>query len=166
MRASIIYYSKTGRTRRVALYIRDKLVERGVDTRVHEVRPMRDYFGALLHINPRLIYDTLFRREVDITGVEDFDPKQQDLLFIGTPIWFGTITPPINTFIRRYRGLIRCPVVCFTTSGMRRGYEVKFRRILETLDYNVLACISVVRFEEDKRLIDKVIDETLRVLKK
>ena len=30
-----------------------------------------------------------------------FDPTQYDLVILGTPIWAGTFTPPLRTFIQR-----------------------------------------------------------------
>lgn len=29
-----------------------------------------------------------------------FDPQQYDLIVLGTPVWAGTVTPPLRTFLR------------------------------------------------------------------
>lgn len=59
MKVAVVYYSKTGRTRQVALYIGEKLGELGVQADAYEDRQIREYLRRFLHLNPRLIYDTL-----------------------------------------------------------------------------------------------------------
>jgi menaquinone-dependent protoporphyrinogen IX oxidase len=55
-----VYYSRTGVTRAVSEFIVGWLAGRGLRVDVFELRALREY-ARPLHLNPRLIFDTIFR---------------------------------------------------------------------------------------------------------
>jgi len=160
MRVAIVYYSKTGRTRRVAEYIRDKLVNEGFEVQIFEVKPVHDYSSFMLHLNPRVIYETIKGKIIEIIGVEKFSPDEFDFIFIGSPIWFGTITPPIRSFINMFKDKISDkPVICFTTSAIHRNYSLKFKEILDSMKFNVILHFEITNLDKERDIIDNVINE-------
>ena len=70
MRILIVYYSKTGRTRRIAKIIEEELEENGNEVCAYEVKERKDYARYLLHLNPRLIYDTLIKKRTEIKNIK------------------------------------------------------------------------------------------------
>jgi len=62
----IVYYSETGKTRRVVGYIGEGLRGRGISVRVIPVKPAREYFSRLLHLNPRILYEVLSGSPIEI----------------------------------------------------------------------------------------------------
>ncbi|RLG81354.1 MAG: hypothetical protein DRO13_01440 [Thermoprotei archaeon] len=149
----------------MALYIKKKLTELNVQTNTYEVRLVREYSRWLLHLNPRLVLDTLSDRSVEIMELPSFSPKDFNVLLLGTPIWIGRITPAMRSFIRRYKDKITKPIACFTTSGLRRDYALKFKAMLESLGYKVIDCVSISNFNRDRRDIDHFVSRVVDYLK-
>ncbi|RLG84751.1 MAG: hypothetical protein DRO40_00195 [Thermoprotei archaeon] len=165
MKAAVVYYSKTGRTRQVALYIGKKLTELGVQTSMYEIKLVKEYFRWLLHLNPRLVYDTLSGKLVEIRELVGFNPEDFDVLLLGTPIWIGRVAPAMNSFVRRYKDKISKPIACFTTSGLKRDYALKFKSLLESLGYKVIAYVSISDFNRDRSNIDHFVSKIVEYLK-
>ena len=165
MRVATIYYSKTGRTRAVAMRIKKKLEESGVVVDTYELRLDREYSRRLLHFNPRLIYDTLSGRAVEFSGIRGFNPGAYDVVVIGSPIWFGTVAPAIKTFIRKFKGKIRKPVACFTTANIRSDYSLKFKRVMESMGYRVFLHETITDPDADNELISRFAEGVLMALK-
>ncbi len=164
LRIAIIYYSKTGRTRSVANYIKRRLVGDGFKVDVFEVKPAREYMSFLLHLNPRIIYETISGKVIRIVGLEDFNPKHYDLIFLGSPIWFETIAPPVRSFIEIYGDEVNVPVICFSTSSLKRNYSMKFRRILEERSFNVISAFNITDLNRERHLIDEVLVKIRRMI--
>jgi menaquinone-dependent protoporphyrinogen IX oxidase len=166
LRIALIYYSRTGTTKEVSKYVEARLKEHKLNVDTYELRLVREY-SRPLHLNLRLITDVLLSRSVSYVGDEGFNPEAYDLVVIGTPIWVGSITPPIRSFIRRYRGMIKAPIICFTTSLMGRDYSRKFKNELEGLGYKVIINYSLVdgisRSKETIELIVRGILKTLNI---
>ena len=165
MRAAIVYYSKTGRTRQVALYVEKKLAELGLQTNTYEIRQVREYSKRFLHLNPRVIYDTLTGRLVEIRGLAGFNPEAFDVLLLGTPIWFETVAPAMRSFIKQYKGKVTRPIACFTTANLRKDYALKFKVMLESLGYRVIAYVSISDFTKDRSTVDDFISKVVEYLR-
>jgi len=106
----IVYYSRSGNTRRIA-----HLIQREIGGTVHEIQPAVPY--------PRS-YDAV----VDQAGEEiqaGYRPALQtkldhteayDTVFVGSPNWWNTIAPPVATFLSEY-DLAGKTIVPFCTHG-------------------------------------------------
>ena len=89
----IVYYSKTESTATIAKYIQEATG------------------GTLLRINPVTPYPEDYRATTEQAKKEinsgykpaikaiDVNPKDYDVIFIGSPCWWATIAPPIATFL-------------------------------------------------------------------
>jgi len=154
----IVYYSKTGKTRRVVEYIGEGLRGRGISVRVIPVKPAREYFSRLLHLNPRILYEVLSGSPIEII-VEGFDPGECRALVIATPVWWGAASPPVYSFIDKYAGVYSGIVYCVTTADLRVDYAGRLRRELEAKGYRVADCISVVDPVKDRGVIDRLVEE-------
>ena len=94
-----------------------------------------------------------------------FNPEDFDVLILGTPIWIGRVTPAMRSFIKQYRNKVTKPTACFTTSGLRKDYALKFKAMLESLGYKVIAYASISNFNRDKSAIDHFISKVADYLK-
>ena len=139
----IVYYSRTGFTRSFVRYFARYFREQGFNVDVFEVKPIKEYRSPL-HINPRLIFETLFRGWTEIR----VEPKEPDILkydfvVLASPIWFGTITPPMRCFVRMF--------------GVKGVKAVNIT--VEETDVDVLGLVIIVEgdsidFEELKETIE------------
>ncbi len=87
MRNLVIYYSKTGNTSIVAETIKR-------DLKAH-VKEITDYTSE------RTPLDYLFTSLIDSASINPrkIDIDYYETIFIGTPVWFGSITPAIKKII-------------------------------------------------------------------
>jgi menaquinone-dependent protoporphyrinogen IX oxidase len=145
MGVCIVYYSKTGVTERAVSHLAEELRKRGVEVKVFSVKPVKDYYPKLLHLNPRLIYETVAGKSIEVTGVKHFDPNLCRALVVATPIWFGGPSPPITTFIKMFANKVKCPVYALATSIMAKDYAARLRKLLEEMWYSVRGCASLAR---------------------
>jgi len=70
-------------------------------------------------------------------------PEEYDLLFIGTPVWAGTVAPALNTFFLKVP-LKDKKIALFCCSGGMEGKT--FRRMREALCNNVI--LSEIGFRD------------------
>ncbi|MDR2083738.1 MAG: flavodoxin [Bacteroidales bacterium] len=115
----IAYYSLTGNTREVAEQIHDK------------------FGGDIFEIELLTPYPTDEKTVIDIVKVEmesDYLPEVQnkvenmdeyDIVFLGTPIWFGTAATPIFTFVKEYDFSGKKVIPFFTCGGGDEGSYVE-----------------------------------------
>ncbi|MET1159727.1 MAG: hypothetical protein ABWW65_02090 [Thermoprotei archaeon] len=157
----IVYYSKTGKTRRVIEYFKEKISSAGYSVKVFFIRPAKEYFNKFLHLNPRILYEVFAGKVIDITGDEELDLNNCSALLIASPVWWGAASPPIYSFIHKYSGSYKGPVYCITTADLRIDYASKLRKELEKRKYRVVDCLSVVDPEKDIDKINKFIDRII-----
>lgn len=121
----IVYFSKTNTTEQMAGIINDAVDSEMIEliTRV----PYPEAYSDVLE-QAREEINSGFCPELT-TVVQDLD--SYDLIFIGYPIWHGTIPPPIRTFLTDY-DLSGKTVVPFCTSGVTAG----------TTSFNVLKSLA------------------------
>jgi DNA-binding transcriptional ArsR family regulator len=96
IRACIIFYSYSGVTRGIAETFRNVT---GCD--LVEVKPVKAYtwrnlFPTGIVRARNLACDPIEPSEIDVSGY--------DLLIVGTPVWVGRPTPPINCAVKALRG--------------------------------------------------------------
>lgn len=116
----IAYYSYSGNTKEVAEAIREKtggeLFEiKAEGTYPEEYRPMTVQAKKEIAANFR---PKLLSKVADIS--------KYDVIFIGSPNWWGTITPQVSSFLEAY-DLSGKTVVPFITAWRRRGSEHRQR---------------------------------------
>lgn len=104
----VVYYSRTGVTRKVAEQIAKQL---GVD--IEEIIDMKKRSGICGFITGGR--DALKRKETEINEMKK-DPSQYDLMIVGSPVWAGNIAPAVRTYLNRYKTGIRS-LAFFATSG-------------------------------------------------
>lgn len=166
---AIIYYSRTGTTEKVVQYLERKLVEKGFNIGVFNIKPIREY-GKPLYINPRLVFDVLFNMKTDYTLSRELVPEKYDLMIIASPIWIGKITPPIKSFVVDYKDKIRKPVICITVSAIAsRKYVEKFIDLLRESGYNVVQGFSISmkhieQLEELDKVLNKIVELIIKIL--
>lgn len=108
MRALVVFYSRSGRTRGAGLQIAERL---GAD--IEEIKTRRSYRGFL----------GLWRSAVDALRRVDFaietptkPTRDYDIVVVGAPVWGGQAAAPVLTYLAGAKGTLR-KVAFFVTSG-------------------------------------------------
>ena len=110
MRTLVIYYSRSGNTKRIAEQVATAL---GADLEAIADPTVRSGLRGY----QRSGFQAFFHRTVDIGPVAR-DPASYDLVVVGTPIWNVSLSSPVRSYLRRYRASL--PAVAFfcTCGGM------------------------------------------------
>lgn len=130
-RVLVAFYSRSGNTRRVAHVIAEEL-----RADVEEIIDRRERRGILGYL--RAGRDAWRRRETSIDSPRA-DPGSYDLVIVGSPVWSGSLTPAIRTYLACYRNALP-ELAFFITHGgsarervLRQMIEVAGRVPLRTL---------------------------------
>lgn len=129
----IVYYSRTGTTRKVAAELAAMGgwdLERVIDTRSRE--------GLLGYLRAAL--DALFERHTELAPAQE-DPATYDFVIVGTPVWNGTVSAPIRSWLSRYAGRLP-PLAFFATEG-GRGAQRAFAKMASIANVVPLATLEL-----------------------
>ena len=112
----VIYFSHTGKTKKIAEYLHGIV---GGD--IEEIKPVKSYpKGYNDALNPAK-EELRENARPEIAGsVVSIDPY--DTIYLGYPIWWGTVPMIINTFLDSY-DFSGKTVVPFCTSGGTENYQ-------------------------------------------
>jgi flavodoxin len=116
----VVYYSRTGNTRRVASEI-----ARAVPCAIEEIQDGRDRSGLVGYL--RSGFEAWRRRRV-VLRESRFDPRHFDLVIIGTPTWNASVSSPVRAYLDRHRdGLpeVAFFVTCGGTGGARVAWQLE-----------------------------------------
>jgi flavodoxin len=95
MNALVVYYSRTGATRKVA----DKLASllKCVIEEIHEAKNRKGVLGFLSAGK-----DATLKKLITLETVHN-DPASYDIVIIGTPMWNRTLSTPIRAYLTQYK---------------------------------------------------------------
>lgn len=133
MKTLVAYYSRTGRTKKIAEAISNNLVcdiEEIVDT------TKRSGPFGYLRSGRQAMKKTL-------TILKDIkkDPSLYDLVIIGTPVWAGTVSAPIRTYIHQNKNRFK-NVAFFCTMG-GSDFETTFSQMEELCEKKPVGSLYV-----------------------
>jgi len=120
MKALVVYYSRTGNTKRVAEVLVEALRQRKCDATLEEIVERKDRSGLLGWL--RAGRDATLNKETEIEEMKN-DAAEFDVVVVGTPVWAFTATPAVVTFLCRYGGKIKKAAFFCTlnSKGARRA---------------------------------------------
>ncbi len=121
----VAYYSLQGNTKCIGDAIAEKL---GAD--VQELKPKEpieasrfmDYYWSGKKNHPN--------REVELQRIEH-DPRKYDLIFIGTPVWAWAPSPPVYSFLKRFRIRGKKIAIFITSEGERGKTYERLEKLLK-----------------------------------
>lgn len=109
MKTLVVYYSRTGTTKKVGERIAEKL---GAD--IEEIKDTINRMGVKGYlISGR---DAMKKRLTKLEAVK-FNPAEYDLVVVGTPIWSWNLSVPIRTYISEQKDNFKDKVAFFCTMG-------------------------------------------------
>jgi len=108
MKILIVYYSRTGTTKKVADALAEKL-----GAEVEEIKDTVDRAGAKGYLLSGR--DAALKRRAALKPFGK-NPADFDLVIIGTPIWAWTVSTPVRTFLDEHKDEFK-KVAFFCTMG-------------------------------------------------
>ncbi len=134
MNGLIIYFSRTGRTRKVAEAIQEAT---GFD--LEEIKEKAGRVGTLGFLKSGM--ESTRRMLPQIIPLTN-DPSQYDIVIIGTPIWASNMSSPIRAFITDYKNKINQITLFCTGDGV--DPEKVFIPISELLGKEPMATFGLI----------------------
>ena len=114
----ITYYSRTGNTREIANQIHER-----VGSEIIELQTVKSYPEDYEAVKKQAMQElnSGFKPELK-TKVKEIG--SYDVIFVGTPIWWGTIAAPVKSFLSQYDLSGKTIVPFCTHAGSRQGRSV------------------------------------------
>ncbi len=146
-KALVVYYSRTGTTRRLA-----GAISAAIPCDVEEIFDTRNRVGVLGYL--RSGFDALLRRRTVLEPTR-YDPAFYDLLIVGTPVWNASVSAPVRTYLTTQKGRIKQVAFFCTCGGV--GADRAFRQMtdvcgVEPRDVLAVRQIDVERGDDASRV--------------
>jgi Multimeric flavodoxin WrbA len=142
---AIVYYSMSGN----AHYIAEKLAETlEGETDIIRLEPVMPYAekGAMKFIGGGKA--AVFGEKPELK-MYSFEPKEYDMVILGTPVWAGTFAPPLRTFMLHNK-LNKMNVALFATSDSGNA-EKCFEKLAKYLKKsNIMGTLSMTSPAKNK----------------
>jgi len=139
MKALIVYFSRTRRTRKVAEAIASLT---GSD--LEEIREKRGRGGPLGWLRSGMESTRGVLPAIEPMGK---DPASYDLVVIGTPIWSSNASSPVRAFVKQYGDRIR--EVAFFCTGDGSDPEKVFKGMEELLGRKPQSTVALLGRERE-----------------
>ena len=129
----IIFYSRSGTTKQVA-----NLIAKNLNCDIEEIFDTKNRKGFFGYIKSAI---DAMRKRLTILEKINKNPETYDLIGIGTPIWTGSVSTPIRTYIVENKEKFK-KVAFFCTEGGRGG-EKAFERMAKLCDKDPIATLEI-----------------------
>ena len=156
-RVLVVCYSRSGRTRAVGAAIARRL-----EADFEAVAEPEDRAGPIGYA--RAIIDTVFGRTVRVDAPRH-EPACYELVVIGTPVWAGTASAPVRSWILANRR--KLPYVAFFCTEHMRGESTAFRDMTAASGKQPVARCAIrgnPGAEDERRMLDAFADRIRRKL--
>jgi len=133
----VVYYSRTGNTRRLA-----EAIARQLHCDVEEIRETRERFGVIEFI--KSCFEALRGHHAPIETVQH-DPRSYDLIIIGTPVWAASVSTPMRSYLASHKASL--PDVAFFCTMGQQGSKSAFADMQKIVGTPPRACCAVTASE-------------------
>ncbi len=156
MRVLLVYYSRTGRTKDIALAIKSKL-----ECDIVEIHDKANRKGFMGYVKSSL--QTILGQQTEL-NIIDHNPKDYELVIIGTPIWVQNMSVPIRTYLYQFGNKMQ-EVAFFCTMG-GSGFETTFRKMADLSTGNPKATLAITEESVKKRKYDDDVEAFVKEIDK
>lgn len=156
MKTLIVYYSRTGLTKKVAISISKK-----IDAELDGIIDKKDRSGAIGYMTAGK--DAMKNNPTDI--IYEKDPKYYDVIIIGGPVWAWTVTPAIRTYLDKNAKILKDKRIAFFATQGSSGAEGKFKEMERLLGTKPLSTFVVNGKDFRHNDYEKGIDDFIAPLK-
>ena len=156
MKILVVYYSRTGLTKKIATLISTKL-----KADIDEVIDKKDRSGAMGYM--RAGKDAMKNELTSITFTHD--PKDYDLVLIGGPVWAWTVTPAVRTYLDKNVDALKIKRVAFFASQGSSGSDKKFKAMEDVIGMKPIATLTINGKDFKSNTYESKVDEFVSSIK-
>ena len=145
----VVYYSRTGKTKKVGNLISEKL-----SCDMEEIFDTKKRSGILGFIKSGK--DAMRKKLTTLKEIKK-NPDLYDLVIIGTPIWASNMSTPIRTYVSEHKNKFK-NVAFFCTESSKGGVKC-FKNMEKLCDKKPIATLEINKKMVKKEIyIDKIKD--------
>jgi flavodoxin len=124
MKIGIVYYSRTGNTRKVAKMLEEKFKEKNSEVDLIEIEHIKrpGFFAAGKAASNQ--------QELPIKN-SDFDMQKYDIIIIGSPTWAGRPSPFVKSFMNKAENIKGKKMAVFGTGMSPINKREQFKEIMK-----------------------------------
>jgi flavodoxin len=141
----VVYYSRSGHTRRLA-----QMLGRRLHAEVDEIKLAGPRAGPIGYVRCALEAIT----EVTPSSHARRDPHAYDLVIVGTPVWFWSLSSPVRDYLHQIRGA-RARIAFFCTLGGSGAMRV-FETMTTLIGRMPVATLALTDAELDAQETEKI----------
>jgi len=156
MNVLTVFYSRTGTTRKVA-----ESISKAFSCEIEEILDTKNRRGALGYIASGR---DASQKRLTVIHPAKKDPRLYDMVLIGTPVWAGTISTPVRTYISQNNEYFRKVAFFCTCSGA--GADKTFDAMKDLCKKDPVASIAIRTKETKSEEYLQRIEEFLSTVKK
>ena len=113
MKCAVVYYSWSGNTRFAAETIAKK-----TSADLFEIKAEKPYNSDFQECCDEARPECYGKKLRPVKPIEGLDLAKYDLVFVGSPNWWGTMAPPVRTWVTQSKDALKGKTVClFQTHG-------------------------------------------------
>jgi len=160
MKTLVVYYSRTGITKKIALKLSEIF-----KSDIEEIIDNKNRNGAIGWL---LSGKDAMNKKTTLINILNKDHSKYDLVIIGSPVWAGSLTPAIRTYLINNKNNIKNSAFFCTMGGENPSkIFIQMEEILEKKPVSILMLKSKeVMDGNTTKKIDKFIEEINNNLKK
>ncbi|MCD4694362.1 NAD(P)H-dependent oxidoreductase [bacterium] len=151
----IVYYSRTGYTKKIA-----EAIARASGADLEEILSKKNRKGLFGYLKSG---KEAARKELAEIEEVKKNVLEYDIVIIGTPVWVGNMTSPIRTYLNNNLGRFK-QVAFFSTQGSIKDQKV-FNELREILGKDPLSVLKMSTKEVSKGEFNDKIDKFLKEIK-
>lgn len=95
MKTLVVYYSRTGNTKKVG-----EAIAKQLKSDIEQIEDVKSRLGPIGWL--RSGREAKNKKLVEIKPTKK-DPSRYDLVVIGTPVWAATVSSPVRTYLSKYK---------------------------------------------------------------
>lgn len=164
MKIGIVYYSRTGNTKKAAKILEDKFKKENAEVDLIEIEHVKrpGFFAA---------GRASMKQQEQAIKNTDFDLKKYDFIIAGSPTWAGNPSPFIKAFMSKVENIKGKKIAVFGTGMSPINNREKFKEIIENdlknigfkIDDNFLALrMKKEQITEGQQNIDNFVKNILK----
>ena len=156
MKALVVFYSRTGITKEIAVHISEEL-----DCDIEEIFDVKSRKGIFGYIKSGI--ESAFRIMPKIKETE-VNPEEYDVVIIGAPVWVGNMASPVRTYL--FQNNEKLDKVAFFCTMISRESKKTFLEMERVSESELLACLALTDKEIKQEKHIKKVKEFINKIKK
>lgn len=140
MKVLVTYYSRSGTTRKLA-----EAIAAGLGCDIEAIEDTRNRKGLLGYLSAG--FDASTGRLTRLKPLQK-SPADYDLVAVGTPVWAGTVSAPVRTYLTQ--NAARLPKVAFFLTGGDAKQEKAPAQMAQSAGKQPQATLAVTSAQVDK----------------